>query len=82
VKLKNWGIDINDADNGVWLPGSKSPENAPGAYHPRLNNKEYIDGVRRELLSARNADEARARLRLIGEDLQRGEFSGVKPRSK
>lgn len=80
--LKGWGIDINDADNGVWLPGSRSPDSAPGAYHPRLNNDQYRDAIREALRGVRSPDEARETLRSIGERLKQGEFPGVRPREK
>ena len=41
--LRRFGIGINDANNGVFLPAVKDVSSA--AYHPSLHTKEYYDVV-------------------------------------
>ena len=50
--LKRCGIDIDDAANGVFLPGRKNPEESKckGAYHKKLHTALYIGYVLNELL--------------------------------
>lgn len=79
-KLAALGIDINDAANGVWLPGPASDPNAPEAYHPRLNNGEYNAAVIDAFRDVTTAADARLTLDRIGNSLQQGDFPGVRPR--
>ena len=61
--LKKFGIGINDADNGVWLPQS---------IHRGRHHKAYIDVVLRRLQNATNANDAKAILHSIATDLANG----------
>jgi len=79
-KLIDLGIPLNSAPNGVWLPGPNSPQGAPGAYHPRLNNTDYISEVNRALTGPLSRPEAEAILQEIGKRLSEGNFPGVRPR--
>ena len=80
MKLAALGVDLNSAENGVWLPTSRSPIGAPGAYHPRLNNAEYLEAVARSFTDARTKGQAEAILRDIKGQLLSETFPGVRPR--
>jgi hypothetical protein len=60
-RLADLEIDINDAVNGVALPGS---------YHRGIHTRAYYEEVARGLTSVRNAAEARAFLRNLGEKIR------------
>lgn len=79
-KLDSLGIPLNSGSNGVWLPGPTSPQDAQGAYHPRLNNGDYISEINRSLTGPLSRPEAEAILQGIGQRLSEGNFSGVRPR--
>jgi A nuclease family of the HNH/ENDO VII superfamily with conserved AHH len=79
-KLASLGIEIDSAFNGVWLRGSKADRDAPEAYHPRLNNRDYNDAVVNEFKLVTNAEEAIAALQRIAVALRNGTFPGVRPR--
>lgn len=79
-KLKNLGIDINDAANGVWLPGPNANADAPEAYHPRLNNRVYNNAVAEALERVTTKDAAISALDRIARKLKEGDYPGVRPR--
>jgi hypothetical protein len=56
-KLQGFGIDINSAANGVFLPSTKGSQ-APGAYHPSLHTDDYYNAVNGELRGARTPGQA------------------------
>ena len=81
-KFKDWNIGLNDAANGVWLPGYQANQDAPGSYHERLHNIEYLKAIQDAFLGVtRNAD-ARAALAEIKDQLKAGNFAGSRPRSE
>ncbi|MFE0132444.1 DUF6531 domain-containing protein [Streptomyces sp. NPDC059037] len=60
AQLQRHGIDINDADNGVFLPkGSASPNPNGTAVHSKVHTNKYYDTVNYLMSGTRNADEAR-----------------------
>ena len=58
------GIDINDADNGVFLPSSN---------HSRMHTPEYYKKIN-DRLSGLKPSQVRAELRKIGEELKAQTF--------
>jgi A nuclease family of the HNH/ENDO VII superfamily with conserved AHH len=80
-KLAVLELDLNDAANGVWLPGPRSTE-APGepAYHPRLTNDKYNEAMIKLLNPVATKQEAIRVLAEIATMLQSREFPGVRPR--
>jgi A nuclease family of the HNH/ENDO VII superfamily with conserved AHH len=80
ARLVSFGIDLNNALNGVWLPGSDAPSDATEAYHERLNNREYNDAVVEAFNNVSNAQQAIDALARIKTQLQNGTFPGVRPR--
>jgi A nuclease family of the HNH/ENDO VII superfamily with conserved AHH len=80
AQLVALGIDLNDAANGVWLPGPKAPEDAPEAYHRRLNNSDYNEAVAGIFDGVASREEALVALRDISNQLRDGNFPGVRPR--
>ncbi len=57
VQLEGFGIEIDDAANGVYLPQSLASA-LGGAYHPRLHTNRYYAEVNRILLQALTRDDA------------------------
>lgn len=80
AELQRLGLDLNDAANGVWLPGWRSAEGSPGAYHQALNNDVYNRAIRSLFRDVTTLDEARAVLADIKGQLKDGSFPGVRPR--
>jgi hypothetical protein len=80
ARLVSFGIDLNNALNGVWLPGSDAPSDATEAYHERLNNKIYNAAVVQAFRDVTSAQEAIDALARIKTQLQDGTFPGVRPR--
>jgi hypothetical protein len=80
LRLQGLGIDLNDAANGVWLPGPKAPADAQEAYHRRLNNTKYNNAVEEALRDVTNKQQAEDTLQRIKTQLQRNNFPGVRPR--
>ena len=70
--LWKFGISINDAANGVFLPIVEGVADA--SYHPRLHTKEYYDKVNELLSYATTRDEALEILAQIRMQLLNGEF--------
>ena len=56
-RLQGFGIDINSAANGVFLPTTPESQ-APGAYHPSLHTDRYYNSVNKALGRATNTQEA------------------------
>ena len=79
-RLQGMGIDLDGATNGVWLPSARAPENASGAYHPRLNNAEYNDALVGRLAGVTDRGRAEAILADVKVELKNGTFPGVRPR--
>ena len=71
--LKEFKIDINDPDNGVFLPAnSKSPNPNRAVVHSTLNTKAYLDAVNRRLSGAKTRQDALWILQSIRLDLETG----------
>jgi hypothetical protein len=67
-------IDINDAENGVYLP-SRANASCPGSYHRTLHNKKYYHDISSRLSDARSNDGClgvRKELNAIKSDLING----------
>jgi hypothetical protein len=78
--LQGLGVHPNEAANGVWLPGPKLKENVPlpnEPFHRPIHTRTYYDEVARDLRSAADADDARAILRDIRQQVLSGEYKGL-----
>ncbi|WP_427153377.1 AHH domain-containing protein [Streptomyces sp. TRM70308] len=72
-QLAKFGIDINDASNGVFLPrGSKSANPTGASVHSRIHTNDYYAYVNNSIGGARNANEARDVLGHLRRQLQGG----------
>ncbi|WP_159025290.1 RHS repeat-associated core domain-containing protein [Streptomyces pluripotens] len=72
-QLAKFGIDINDADNGVFLPRGSASVNPSGAsVHSRIHTNDYYTYVNDMIGGARNAGEARDVLGYLRSQLQGG----------
>ena len=69
--LLKYGIDINDAENGVFLPTVKE---VGGAYHPSLHTNEYYRKINSLLRRANSREDALDILDMISEELLEGVF--------
>jgi len=59
AQLANFGIDFNDAENGVFLPRGSASANPNGAsVHSRIHTNEYYSYVNEMMSGARNSSEA------------------------
>ncbi|MEU9704817.1 AHH domain-containing protein [Streptomyces sp. NPDC047981] len=59
VQLDRFGIGVNDAENGVWLPRSSSSPNPHGlSVHSTIHTNEYYAYVNDLMSGARNRSEA------------------------
>lgn len=79
-KLISLGIKLNDAENGVWLPGPNASADAEEAYHRTLNNADYFRAVIAAFEPVTTLDQAKAVLKDIGSQLQNADFDGVRDR--
>jgi len=70
--LQKYGIDINDATNGVFLPTVKDVPNS--TYHPSLHTNAYYDKVNDMLRGATSKDDVLDILSDISEQLLNGTF--------
>lgn len=70
--LQKYGIDINDAPNGVFLPTAKDVSNS--AYHPSLHTNAYYEKVTNLLENASSRQDVLDILKDIGEQLSNGTF--------
>ena len=70
--LMKYGVDINDASNGVFLPTVKNVTNA--AYHPSLHTNAYYDEVNTLLKEATSKQDVLDILSYIAQSLQDGKF--------
>jgi hypothetical protein len=77
-RLKDWDIGINAADNGVFLP-QKPGSQAPGAYHPRLNNEDYYRQLERDFRGVDTRQRALDTLNDIRGQLLNGTYPGSRP---
>lgn len=73
--LGKFGMDINDADNGVFLPRSSSSANPTGAaVHSTLHTNDYYDAVNDALSGAQSRQDVQDILGSIRGSLQGGAF--------
>jgi hypothetical protein len=73
AQLQSFGIDIHDADNGVYLPRGIASANPLGlAVHSQVHKNFYYDTVNGMMSWARNANEAQDVLGYIRTQLQSG----------
>ena len=77
-RLKELDIGINSADNGVFLPQKPGSE-APGAYHPTLNNEAYYRQLERDFEGVHSRDDAIDVLSYIRGKLLNGTYPGSRP---
>ena len=70
--LQKYGIDINDAANGTFLPTVRDA--AGEVYHPSLHTNAYYDEVNSLLAEATSKEEVIEILGYIAESLQNGTF--------
>lgn len=54
--LEECGIDLDSAENGVWLPDTKEGSACHGAYHRTLHTEAYADDIYIRLRIAREKD--------------------------
>lgn len=73
--LQRFGIGINDAGNGVFLPGRMTSPNATGAaVHSQIHTSAYYEEVNSLLGQATTRAEALDALTYIRSQLQSGGF--------
>jgi hypothetical protein len=77
-RLKDLNIDINSAENGVFLP-QKPGSTAPGAYHPKLNNDNYYYQLRKDFRGINSRSDALDVLSNIRGQLLNGTYPGSQP---
>ncbi|WMJ23153.1 AHH domain-containing protein [Paludicola sp. MB14-C6] len=70
--LQKFGVDINDATNGVFLPTVKNV--AEGAYHPSLHTDSYYRKVSDLLSGAKSKNDVLDILDDIADQLSKGTF--------
>ena len=75
--LSEFKIDINDKDNGVFLPCTDS-STAPGYKHQHVHTEDYLEEVARRLEVAQrvggSADAVKQALRMIAQELLQATF--------
>ncbi|HXH80276.1 AHH domain-containing protein [Nocardioides sp.] len=73
--LQRFGIDINDANNGVFLPGSSASPNPTGAaVHSKTHTNAYYSGVNSLLSQATTRTDALDALGYVSSKLSSGGF--------
>jgi A nuclease family of the HNH/ENDO VII superfamily with conserved AHH len=78
--LQRLGVHPNEASNGVFLPGPTLKDKVPlptEPFHRPIHTQPYYDRVALDLADATNADEARAILRDIRQQVLSGEYKGL-----
>ena len=70
--LTKYGVDINSANNGVFLPTVENVSKA--TYHGALHNAKYYDKVHSLLSQAKSYDEVVDVLSIIKTSLLKGTF--------
>lgn len=70
--LQKYGVDVNAADNGVFLPTNKGISNS--AYHPSLHTDSYYRKVTEQLSQATSKQDVQDILADIAEQLKMGKF--------
>jgi hypothetical protein len=73
--LSNNHIDINSAENGVYLPTRKVTKNTNEAYHPEIHTNEYYENVYQKLRPHNNDPQSmKDELKDIGQKLKNNKF--------
>ncbi len=73
--LRRFGVDIDDAANGVFLPSNSNVVTAaPGSIHSTVHTKAYYDKVNDLLLMAGSRQDVIATLHLLRRLLLAGQF--------
>ena len=73
--MQKFGIGINDAVNGVFLPANQATQVIAGeTIHSTLHTKEYYDAVNEALKMATTRQEVIDTLQSIGQALQAGDY--------
>ncbi len=73
--LKKFGIDIDDAVNGVYLPqNALGRVGSTAAYHPKVHTKKYYRAVNDKLAVATSRSDAEEILSQLSAELQAGTF--------
>ena len=75
AKLTNFGIDLNGAENGIWLPSKEYvgiPSSFAGSYHSGAPKPYYTDFVETYLNAATSKADALSRLNKLKEWLSNG----------
>lgn len=77
-KFADWGVNLNSADNGVYLPGYRLiGSNAPEDYHPGFDsNKAYRDQILEDFRYVTNAQEAQEVLDKVRSGLRDRSYTG------
>jgi hypothetical protein len=71
--LDEYGVDINAAENGVWLPASGSTPDPWGAVHSTVHTNSYYSSVNEQLAEVKSYEDVVAVLENISADLLAGE---------
>ncbi|MDO3628862.1 AHH domain-containing protein [Mucilaginibacter sp. BT774] len=71
--LKREGIDINEADNGVFLPKNSKYENLPIMTHSTIHTNKYYQAINNRLLNAKPGT-VRQELHKIKQEILNGTF--------
>ncbi|MEV7536787.1 polymorphic toxin-type HINT domain-containing protein [Streptomyces hydrogenans] len=75
AQLDRFGIGVNDAENGVWLPRSSSSPNPHGlSVHSKIHTNEYYTYVNDLMSGARNRSEALDVIGHVRRQLQGGHW--------
>ena len=75
--FENYGININDADNGVFLPSSlkvKTENNLTAISHSKIHTNDYVKKVNDRLINLHSESEIRTELRNIKTEILHGTF--------
>ena len=71
--MQKYGVDINDASNGVFLPTAKDASSS--AYHPSIHTNAYYDEINKLLSKATSKEDVLDILDFIGDELKNGTFT-------
>ncbi|MFB6632057.1 RHS repeat-associated core domain-containing protein [Streptomyces sp. NPDC056362] len=75
AQLDTFGIGVNDAENGVWLPRSSSSPNPNGlSVHSKVHTNDYYAYVNNLMSGARNGSEALDVIDHVRRQLQGGHW--------
>jgi len=74
AKLSAYGVGVNEAANGVYLPKNKDFAKPPAATHSQVHTKTYFENVARRLEDLDSAPAIRAELQKIARELTEGTF--------